>query len=398
MTNSADPTPIRQAEAESQTTDDTAGIAAYFGRTEEADPWKKYDEPFRALEAARGDQFERFIQRVLVPNGRADGTLTNYRRAFRYWQEHSNSVGRHPACPAPSHVESYIHTRLEEGNKVRTVKLELIYIARALRFFQTRPEYPQGSDFDPVKTAVEDYPWPDDDELSVRILPMEEVQRGVARVTDVRDRAMLVCQFKWGMRAGEVRNLQLQDIALSNETLHGHYPELGTHPGLRDDDGKPLDNAVIIPPRTERSGNKSLRARILPIDAETRKVLIRWLLVRPDDGEPWVFLSRTNHEQLRDKTAIVKAWKTAFPRSEYDDTDKWKRITPHYGRHYFANHFRFSVRMPRELIQYMRGDKIRGGDGKSGASLSLEALDEYLHPGYRVIEDDYRMHIYSLGV
>ena len=46
--------------------------------------------------------------------------------------------------------------------------------------------------------------------------------------------------------------------------------------------------------------------------------------------------------------------------------------------------------VPQELVQYMRGDVPRSGDGGN------DAMDDYLHVFYSDIEDPYKERIYKL--
>jgi integrase len=176
----------------------------------------------------------------------------------------------------------------------------------------------------------------------------------------------------------------LADVDIQNPDLCEHYPELGSNPML---DDRP--NAVYIP--HDREGNKSKRPRVLPLDDGTRRVLLRYLLVRPDAAHPWVFLSKSNHVQIDDKD-VNTVWKEHF-RPEYDETEQHRGITSHFGRHRFTTWFRVEKDAPRELVKYMRGD--RAGEQSTG---DRAGIDSYLHTYYEDIEPLYRQRIYDLGV
>lgn len=85
-----------------------------------------------------------------------------------------------------------------------------------------------------------------------------------------------------------------------------------------------------------------------------------------------------------------RAWKQAF-HPEYAETDDYRPVTSHYGRHYFATYFRKDEQVSRELIQYMRGDVVGGN-----ALGDRAAIDNYLHAYYEDIEGMYRSKIYKL--
>src|SRR5699024_8750415 len=106
-------------------------------------------------------------------------------------------------------------------------------------------------------------------------MSVDDLADVIEDTTHLRSRAIIIMQLKLGLRAGELGNLKLSEISLQNQVVQDHYPEMGTHPRLED---KP--NAVYIP--HDREGNKSQNPRALPLDDETRRALIRYLLIRPD--------------------------------------------------------------------------------------------------------------------
>jgi len=72
---------------------------------------------------------------------------------------------------------------------------------------------------------------------------------------------------------------------------------------------------------------------VLPSDVELRFLPIEYLLVRPGNGKPWVFLSPTRHNQMNN-SKVNEIWKNHFHR-EYltDEDDPYRSITSHFGRH-----------------------------------------------------------------
>jgi integrase/recombinase XerD len=164
--------------------------------------------------------------------------------------------------------------------------------------------------------------------------------------------------------------------------LKQQYPELGGHERLSD-----RPNAVYVP--HDREGNKSRCPRVLPLDDELQSVLTEYLLRRPTVDDPWVFLSKTNHNHLRRK-AINTVWKNTF-HPQYAETDRYRAVTSHYGRHRFSTYWRVEQDLTRELLQYLRGDT----PGATEFS-EIGALDEYLHTYYEDIEEIYRERMYSI--
>lgn len=192
-------------------------------------------------------------------------------------------------------------------------------------------------------------------------------------------------QFKLALRASETANIKLSEIYIANAELQDHYEELGTHPAL---EGRP--NAVFIPHDRER--NKSERPRVLPLDDELRRVLLQYLLCRPDNGEPWLFLSKSGGKKVG-HTNINDVWKKYF-RPEYGPNERYRGVSSHYGRHYFTTWFSIEREWPRDLIKYLRGDRQSGGKIRS----TRDAIDSYIHAWYEDIENRYREDIYKLRI
>ncbi len=99
------------------------------------------------------------------------------------------------------------------------------------------------------------------------------------RPADKRDRAILMLLIVYGLRAGEVRGLRLDDLDWGNETLCVHRPKTGRT------DLFPLSQAVgqaivryirdVRPPRRERALFLTLTAPIRPLSATVPANIVR---------------------------------------------------------------------------------------------------------------------------
>ena len=354
----------------------------------EADPLAKYDSQFRDLNS---DPLEMYAADVLAPRGLSESRQNDYWRVFRQFKKHMQQQGRHYACANTQQIKTFAESqRAKRGHDVGTIKSHLRILNGLYQYWQREPVFPHGEEFNPVEAAREKIPFrewkqeePDKDHPHV---PLENLREGLRTIKHLRDRCCVGAQIKLGMRVGEVCNCQLQDVSIQHPDIEENYPELGTHPRVRD-----LENAIFIPSEKERDGNKSKRARILPLDDEMRQLLVQWLLIRPDNGEQWVYLSDQRHDKLWPKT-INEAWKDAF-HPEYEETEHHEGVTSHFGRHWFSSFWRIDQDLNRELVKYMRGDAI--GDAAVDYG---EAIDSYLHTYYDDIENVYRENIFKLGI
>ena len=357
-----------------------AEFAAAFDR--DLDPLAEFETTFEGLDA---DPFDLFVNDVLASRDLVDETHEHYDRTFRQWREFMAEEGRHPACPSVSHVKSFMrHQRDVEGNHPGTIQDKLQRLSAVYEWWQDEPAFPHPRDFDPISSAQQKVNLEKPEKKEPPRISVEELRDLLSNVTHVRDRAIIVAQLKLGLRVSELCNIQLAEVDIQNTELQNHYPDLGSHPML---DERP--NAVYIP--HDRDRNKSERPRVLPLDNELRRVLIRYLMIRPDADEPWLFLAESTHDRFL-QMGVMGTWKDAF-HPEYAETDQHRAITSHFGRHRFTTYWRVERDMNYEHIKYMRGDKTNRSPG-SGRG----AIDRYIHTYYEDIEPLYRKQIYKLGV
>lgn len=359
-----------------------AELAAAFDR--DTDPLATYGETF---ETAGIDPLQLFLTDVLEPRGLSSGTMRNYRTAFRQWREYMRDQGRHPACPNVGHVKGFVrYLRAEHDNHPRTVKMKLRHLNSAYEYWQDEPAFPHPTDFNPFSAARQKVNLDTPQSKEPPRISVERLRKILGEVTHVRDRAIITMQLKLGLRRGELCNIKLEEVNLSNSELRDHYPELGAHSMV---EGR--KEIILIPSRESRDGNKSHRPRVLPLDDELRHVLLQYLLIRPDSGSPWLFLTHTNQRKLDDQ-AVRRAWNEYF-RPEYDETERHAAVSSHYGRHRFTTYWMVEQDASRELVKYMRGD-IAGAAPAEGQA----GIDHYIHTYYEDIEQLYRENIFRLGV
>lgn len=356
-------------------------LAEAFDR--DLDPLAKYANTF---EEKGIDAFEIYKEERLSAKDIAESTIGEYDRTFRQWKQFMERQGRHPACPNDSHVKQFIqYQREERGNESGTIKNRLMYLNQAYQYWQEDAAFPHPQDYNPIDVAKGAVNLEDKAPKEPPRLTIEELREEVDEINHIRDRAIVTLQLKLGLRASEVCNIKLSEVDIANHDVRDHYEQMGEASALQ---GR--TDAVYIP--HDRDLNKSQRPRVLPLDDELRRVLVRYLLIRPDNGEPWLFLTKTQRRQMQ-KQDVNRIWKDNF-QPEYEETEEHRAITSHYGRHRFTTYWRVEQDLNRELIKYMRGD--------TAGSASLDdrgAIDEYIHTYYEDIEPLYREgRIFKLNV
>ncbi|WP_435067887.1 tyrosine-type recombinase/integrase [Haloplanus sp. C73] len=355
-------------------------IAAAFNRT--TDPLAPYAATFDDIDA---DPFALFFDAVAEPRDLTAKTKRKYRRVIDQWAAHMHRLGRHPACPNESHVQQFVHDGLHErDNQPDTVRTKLHRLDTIYQFWQRDPAFPHPESYNPFELVLSQVDLTRPPQKDPPRLSVEELSAYIRALPHIRDRAVVLTQLKLGLRAGELCNLRLSDIAVDHAELKAAYPSLGTHALLA---GR--SNAVCIPSRYERSGNKSGRPRVLPLDAELRATLVDLLVTRPETDADAVFYTTSTHNPLGTED-VRRIWAEHF-QADYPETETHRAVTSHFGRHRFTTHWLVTKGWNRELVKYMRGDRIDGTD------VTREAVDSYVHTYYEDVADQYRAEIYDFG-
>ena len=350
---------------------------------QEVDPLAKHIATFESIDI---DPFELYHEDVLSTKSLRPDTIRHYEAVFEQWCEFMKRQGRHPACPNEYLVKEFSHQLMDRrGNTADTVEKKLLRLNKAYEHWQHDPVFPHPQDYNPFRLAMTKLELNQSDPPDPPNLSVGEIAEILRGVTHIRDRAIILIQLKLGLRASEVANLEIQDLYLANREIQRFYEDMGTHWMVEEQ-----PNSVCIPAKFERPGNKSKRPRLLPIDDELRRWLIRYLLVRPDADTQSLFLTKQNHHPIENDT-VIAVWKEPF--AEYAESGRYRAINSHYGRHFFTTYWTVGQDLNRELVKYMRGDVVRHQTlGDRGA------IDDYIHTYYEDIESIYRKRIYKFNL
>lgn len=226
-----------------------------------------------------------------------------------------------------------------------------------------------------------------------REVTVERMRAFVDGIRHPLDRAVVLTLLKTGLRVGELCNLDLRDVSLAHDGVRAAYPELGSRGRL---DGRP-DTLFVDPDvsagettngEERAASNKRKRVTLVPVDAELRVALCRWLAVRPDARSPAapLFCSTEDAWGARLTPEMVRNTVEGYARDA-----GWYRtgggaaenVTPHYFRHFFTTHLRDRTG-DRGVVKYLRGD------------VADDVIDTYTHNWGDRVRDVYLEHVYAL--
>ena len=222
-------------------------------------------------------RFERYVRRRCARGNPSPHTLRSYRTQARMWLEWCAGRGLDPLAATEEDVVDY-RAELVRRYSAATVALKLQVVATLYEALGMEPN-PAGS----IKAPRDGTP-PEEGIECLTVDQVRAVRAAVEAQEDpvrrARDRAIVGLLVTFGLRASELRRLELCDVIL-----------LKRKPGR-----------LVI-----RSG-KGRKRRTLYLTAETGSALREWLAVRPAGGQA-LFVGLTGRGALSDSglRKIIKA-------------------------------------------------------------------------------------------
>ena len=220
-----------------------------------------------------------FEEWMCTERGHAEGTISNRLRCAKEFLDWLAARGKRFASVQVSDIDGAIEAKKARRHYSRvTIRGYAERLRAFVRFAEDRGWCTPG-----IADGI----------LPGRFYPGEKVRSTLSRVdirrllattegdrpADKRDRAILMLLIVYGLRAGEVRGLQLDDLDWDNETLRVYRPKTGRT------DLYPLSQAVgqaivrylleVRPPRPERALFLTLAAPIRPLGRSAPGIIVR---------------------------------------------------------------------------------------------------------------------------
>jgi integrase/recombinase XerC len=315
--------------------------------------------------------------------GKTERTREAYERVLRDFEEYlasrelSFDDANHRDCMA------YVH-QLRGAVAESTVATYASYLHRFYDYMVRVGRIEEN----PMSLVLEEIDESINTDPSRRDLSIPDIRGFVSAVSHPLERAVVVTLLKTGMRAGELCNLDLRDLSLSESPV-----EISPRTQI---DGR--GDAIYVdstPARGEvyngeerTASNKRKRPTTIPVDGELARVLGAWLAIRPDplsDAEP-LFVSTSDEWGRRLTPDMVHHIVVTHARQAgwyRDGGGPEENVTPHYFRHFFTTHLRDRTG-DRGIVKYLRGD------------VAQDVIDTYTHDWGNRVREVYEQNIYSL--
>jgi len=322
----------------------------------------------------------------LTYHGKTERTRESYERVLRRFEaflgpETTPETATHRDCMA------FVHS-LRGDVAESTVATYAAYLHRFYGYMTEVGAF-EGN---PMTLVMEEMDETVDKDPARRDISIPAMREFVAGIRHPLHRALVVTLLKTGIRVGECCNLDLRDLAVDDDELTDAYA-LGTRPALSE---RP-DSLYVTPDATvgealngevRTASNKRKRGTVIPVDDELRRVLKRWLAIRPDTCSPAdpLFVGTAEGWGERLDPEAVRHIVERYAREE-----GWYRtgggaaenVTPHYFRHFFTTHLRDRTG-DRGVVKYLRGD------------VADDVIDTYTHNWGDQVRETYEANIYRL--
>ena len=265
----------------------------------------------RVVAAAEKKRAAKFFQ-WLEERGRRPRTLSAYQgdwRVFAQWYHHTNGEPFDLVRLTALDLNDYREWALAEGMAPSTINRRLGFLKQ-----YTAWGLDQGIVEPTVRAAIKEVKLARQQKLAPRALSQVEVRRLLKEVelrADRRDQAILYTLLFTGLRVGELANLQVEDVALSERK--------GT---------------ILIRGKHVKGGKQ----RQVPVPLEARKRLGAYLETHPT-GEGPLFLGQRGP---LGEDAIARVVK------KYAAWAQLERLTPHVLRHTFS--YAYLARTQNDLV------------------------------------------------
>jgi len=320
-------------------------------------------------------------------HGKSERTREAYERVLRRFESFLAEFDTDPANADRRDCLTWVH-ELRGEYAESTVATYASYLNR----FYSYMGQVGAVDGNPMALVTQEMDEAIDTDPTRREVSVEDMRAFVADVSHPLERAVIVALLKTGLRVGELCNLDVRDLNLDARSVEDVY-DLGTRGQL---DGHP--DTLYVDPAMSRgetvngeqrsASNKRKRGTLVPVDAELKTELVRWLAVRPDTPSPAepLFVSTRNSwgERLTPEMVRGIVREHAEPRGWYrEGGDAAENVTPHYFRHFFTTHLRDRTG-DRGVVKYLRGD------------VADDIIDTYTHNWGDRVREVYLGHVYSL--
>lgn len=327
----------------------------------------------------------------LTYHGKTDRTREAYERVLRRFEEFlTDSPGQTtPSNAGYRDCMAFVHDLRGDVDESTVAS----YAAYLHRFYAYMTQV-GAFDGNPMALVMEEMDESVNKDPSRREISLPEMRTFVSDITHPLHRAVVVTLLKTGVRVGELCNIDLRDLTLTDTDIEDIERKqcraaLDNRPDSLFVSAAPTVGAELNG-EVRTAANKRKRDTVVPIDEELAEVLNAWLTMRPDPVSPAepLFVGTSDGWGERMGPETVRHIVETYARDH-----GWYRtgggaaenVTPHYFRHFFTTHLRDRTG-DRGVVKYLRGD------------VADDIIDTYTHNWGDQVRQSYVDNIYKLYI
>lgn len=319
--------------------------------------------------------------------------------ALRHFAEFLDERGIEPGDVDDDAADDFIEgLEAKDSLKDSTVKT---YAGRVAHFYdyairRQRSDTFSDITYNAIAVVIEDRPWNDDRTTERRDISLKQMREAILSVSHPQLLCILMLLVKTGMRASELANIDMRDINLDHHWFDEHFPECRENLEEKPDTlyiapRSEMEIGAVVNGEERKDPNKRMRGTYVPIDKETKAVMLLWLAIRPPSrspAEPFLTLTIPGRTTIAgDRLRADYIWDQV---SDWAEEQGWwssdatleSNVSPHYFRHFFRT-VMGSRTNDQLLIKYFRGD-------------TSDAMDDYLHYWGELVREPYLQSVYKI--
>lgn len=324
-----------------------------------------------------------FLQDVTY-HGKSERTRGFYERVLRDFEQFQTERGTTLDGVTHRDCMAYVHSIRGETAE-STVATYASYLHRFYSYMAEVGAFEEN----PMVLVIEEMDETIDTDPARRDISVPRMRAFFREINHPLDCAVIGTLLKTGMRVGELCNLDVRDLALTDPPveIEDHRPQLEERPNSLYVDSAPTRGSVVNGEERTAS-NKRKRSTVVPVDDELAALLAQWLAVRPDTISPAnpLFSSTRGGWGRRLTTDMVHHIVETHAREAgwyREGGGSEENVTPHYFRHFFTTHLRDRTG-DRGVVKYLRGD------------VAQDIIDTYTHDWGSRVREVYESNIYQI--
>lgn len=337
------------------------------------------------------DRFDGYeVYEEYIEERKAEGTVRYFRSAKLHFENFLNGNGYAIGDIGKTEANEFFNYLKDQSIYEDTAAG---YAAEIVKFFRYLQDI-GALDWNPMAVEYHKNLFDEHDKTRKINIPLNELREGIKDIQSPLDYTQMFTALKTGARAGELYNFDLRDINI-NHPISAHVPEPRSEITDKPDTifiDSEIEKGDVYNGEKRQASNKRKRKTIIPIDNETKEVLVWYIGLLPPSASPAEPLFRnlgsTNGSAGGSGITGTRRSPEVFRHhiTDWAERHGWRNtgtnrvegVTPHWCRHWFTTQLRSRISpediknddVSESVKMYVKG--LRGDKGD-------DVIDIYTH-------------------